>query len=433
MPSPTALLLTVALLTVAGAGASAQQPADYTPAQWPRVTPMVEVVRSVGPAVVNIYQELVSEQTLPFPLNRFGASRQRSTSLGSGVIIDPEGFILTNAHVIQPGGDIQVQLADGTSEVARLVNLDSANDVALLKIRAERPLPTAHLGTSSDIMVGETVIAIGNPLGNSNSVTSGIVSSVFRDVRLPDSTGERFRDFIQLDAPINPGNSGGPLLNVQGEVIGINAAIAREAEGIGFAIPIDRVRRSLVDTLLNPQLHKNVVTGLELASDERGRDVSLARVHSGSPAEQSGLRAGDRLVSVGSTQVDWVFDVAKAFYRAEPGDEVEVRVRRGGELITAQMRLDEQPSALQYISDALGLRVVDHPSYFGVLVESVEPSGPAARLPLRRGDLIDGLAGRAVDSVQDLYLALRRHSGGQRVDLNLFRGRQALRGPITVR
>jgi serine protease Do len=411
----------------------AQETADYSPAQWPRVTPVVDVVRQVGPAVVNIYQEVVSEEPLPWPYNRMFPQRRLSTSLGSGVIIDADGFILTNAHVIQPGGEIQVQLSDGTSQLASLVNLDATNDVALLKIHPQVDLPVAELGTSSDVMVGETVLAIGNPLGNASSVTTGIVSSVFRDVRLPDGAGERFRDFIQLDAPINPGNSGGPLLNIRGDVIGINWAIAKEAEGIGFAIPIDRVRQSLVDTLLNPQLHKNVVTGMELSSDARGRDVSVAMVNPDSPASRAGLEPGDRVVSVGGAAVDWVFDVAKAFYQADPGDDVAIVVDRGGEQVPTSLRLAEEMSPLKFISDTLGLRVVDHPNYFGVLVEAVDPGGPAARLPLRRGDLIDGFEDQKVDGIQDLYGALRRAGSTDPVTLNLFRGGKALRGRLSLR
>ena len=412
---------------------SSSSPPSFTQEQWPRVTPVVDVVRQVGPAVVNIYQEVVTEVPLPWPYNRLSPRQQRSTSLGSGVIIDAEGFILTNAHVIQPGGQIRVQLSTGESQLASLVNLDPTNDVALLKISGHEQLPVARLGTSSDIMVGETVLAIGNPMGNASSVTRGIVSSLFRDVQVPGAPGERFRDFIQLDAPINPGNSGGPLLNIRGDVIGINWAIAREAEGIGFAIPIDRVRHSLADTLLNPQLHKNVVTGMELSTDARGRDVTLALVLEASPAERAGLTAGDRLLSIAGQPVRWEFDVAKALYRADPGDQVALVVDRDGRELSLQLRLAEQISPPQFIASALGLRVVDHPNYFGVLVEAVDPSGSAARLPLRRGDLIDGVNGLQVNSVADLYSALRRVGGGEQVTFNLFRRGQALRGRVSLR
>lgn len=435
MPHPFSTLLLLALASAPTVAQADDGPglAPYTPAQLPRVTPVVEVVRAVGPAVVNIYQEVVTEQPLPWPYNRMYPTRRKSTSLGSGVIIDADGFILTNAHVIQPNGEIQVQLGDGRNAVARLVNIDPTNDVALLKIRAEQPLPAAPLGTSSDVMVGENVIAIGNPLGNASTVTAGIVSSLFRDVRLPEGGGERFRDIIQIDAPINPGNSGGPLLNMRGEVIGINWAIAREAEGIGFAIPIDRVRHSLIDTLLNPQLHKNVATGMEFEGDAKGHAVALSTVLPGGAADRAGLRVGDELLTIDDAPIDWEFDVAKALYRADPGDEVRLLVRRDGEQLPFAFRLEEQESPLQHIAQALGVRVVDHPNFFGVLVDTVDPTGPAARLPLERGDLIDGLDGRQVNGMQDLWSALQRAHPGDRVSINLFRGGQAMRGRITLR
>jgi S1-C subfamily serine protease len=221
-----------------------------------RVTPIVRVVRDVGPAVVNVYQEVVQQVEVPFPWNQLrGPQRSNRSSLGSGFLIDPEGYILTNAHVIGLGSEgIRVSLSDQESYPATLISLDSENDVALLRIkpRADHPLVAVRLGTSSDLMVGETIIAIGNPLRNENSVSTGIVSSLFRDVRLAGSQAPdqpAFKDFIQIDAPINKGNSGGPLLNVHGEVIGINFAVANEAQGIGFAIPIRATNRVSFPTL----------------------------------------------------------------------------------------------------------------------------------------------------------------------------------------
>src|SRR5262249_2535451 len=150
-------------------------------------------------------------------------------------------------------------------------------------------LPAVRLGTSADVMVGESIVAIGNPLGHANSVSEGIVSSVLREVQVPHERGEPgprkiFRDYIQIDAPIHPGNSGGPLINMLGEVIGINFAIESQAEGIGFAIPIDRVRHTLVENLLNPRLKREVVTGLEVQADPTGCGVTVADVEPDGPA-----------------------------------------------------------------------------------------------------------------------------------------------------
>lgn len=428
-------LATLACLALASAAPASAQTSDYTPAQLARVNPIVEVARSVGPAVVNIFQEVVQEVELPWPYNRlWGRQTRRNTSLGSGVIIDEDGFVLTNAHVIQPNGEIRVQLRDGSSYVAGLINIDTANDVALLKIDGDRPLPTARIGTSSDVMVGETVIAIGNPLGNENTVTSGIVSSVYRDVRIPGTNAQpSFKDFIQLDAPINPGNSGGPLLNVLGEVIGINWAIATEAEGIGFAIPIDRVRDSLVSKLLNPREANAVVTGLEVSSDESGRDVRLAAIQADGPAADSGLRAGDRLLSVAGEPVEWIFDFNKALYGRRPGDSLPLVVQRDDRQVPAEIVLGGEVSLREVILSRLGLRVVDHPRYFGVVVEALDPTSPAALVGIRSGDLIDSLDGQGVNDTEALYEALEGVRPGQQVTLHLFRNGTPLRASIELR
>jgi len=384
----------------------------------------------VGPAVVNIYQQITTHQRLPWPYSEIYPSVRTSTQLGSGVLIDPEGFVLTNAHVFDPRAPIQVQLTDGRALAARVVQVDAANDVALLKVSAEGPLPTARLGSSADVMVGETVLAIGNPLGNASTVTSGIVSAVFRDVSIPGGAAGRYRDFIQMDAPINPGNSGGPLLNILGEVIGINWAIATDAEGIGFAIPIDRVRESLSKTLFNPAVLANVSAGM--AVDDGPEGLTLATVEPGGPAALAGLRPGDRLVSMGGRSLSWEFDYNKVLYYAEPGEELSVRVERDGDLVEARLSLQPEESPLQVLWTLLGLRVTDHPRYHGVLVEEVDPRGPAARLPLLPGDHIDGVAGVDVNDTTDLYRALTSLPPGSQVWINVFRRGQALKGRLTL-
>lgn len=398
-----------------------------------RITPVVRVAAEVGPAVVNIYQEVAQQQPLPRPYNLFYRATRPATSLGSGVIIDPDGFILTNAHVIEPRGHIRVQLTSGETLQAHVVQLDTANDVALLKVTTNKPLPAAHLGTSSDVMVGETVIAIGNPLGNASSVTSGIVSSVFRDVQIPGTHGERFRDIIQLDAPINPGNSGGPLLNVRGEVIAINWAIARNAEGIGFAIPVDRVRESLVKTLFNPMVLSNVSVGLSLDADPIQRVVHVSQVTPGGAGDIAGLLPGDRIVSLGGKKVAWEFDFNKVLYYAEPGDVIPYVIERDSKRHPGTVRLATQESPMQYLWRTLGLRVVDHPSYFGVLVDSVDPRGVGAQLPLRKGDLIDGINDKDVNNTNDLFEVIRSLQSQQGAWVNVFRNGQGLRGQLVLR
>lgn len=419
---------------------AAQNPAPQDPAsassderQALRITPVVAVAAEVGPAVVNIYQDVTQRQQLPWPYSHFSPTTRSATSLGSGLIIDPDGFILTNAHVIAPQGRIRVQLTTGETLQAHVVQLDPANDVALLKVTAEGPLPIARLGTSADVMVGETVVAIGNPLGNASSVTSGIVSSIFRDVQIPGTQGERFRDIIQLDAAINPGNSGGPLLNVLGDVIGINWAIARDAEGIGFAIPIDRVRESLVDTLFNPMVLANVTTGLALTADPLERTVHVGSVTPGGSAEAAGLRRGDKVVSLDGHGIGWEFDFNKVLYHSHPGDNLPIVIERGGDVIKASLTVAAEESPMHYLWRTLGLRVVDHPTFFGVMVDSVDPRGVAAQLPLRKGDLIDGMNGQNVNNTLDLFEVVRALPERQGVLVNLFRNGQGLRGRVVLR
>ncbi len=408
-----------------------------------RTTPVVVVVRDVGPSVVNVYQELVQEVERPYPYNLlYGPQRSTYSSLGSGFVIDRDGYILTNAHVIQ-GGDkgIKISLSDGTTYPAERVAVDPDSDVALLHIvpDADHPLQPAPIGTSSDLMVGETVIAIGNPLGKENSVATGIVSSLFRDVRVPLSArGARgqlspaFKDFIQIDAPINPGNSGGPLLNIHGEVIGINFAIASDAQGIGFAIPIDRVRRSLIGNLLNPRLNRTVVTGLEVAGDRTGKHVTLTQVTPDGPAAKAGLQVGDELVDVLAQPITWEFDFSKALLETRPGDRIPVTVQRGEHTIRASIELARDNSPLLTIWRMLGLAVVDHPKFKGVLVERVDPAGPGAQIGIQAGDLIDGLGDQLADSALDLYSAIAEQAPGTLVTIHVWRANVASAGQLRL-
>jgi S1-C subfamily serine protease len=406
-----------------------------------RITPTVRVVRELGPAVVNVYQEVVQEVELPAPWNRvLGPRRSRHTTLGSGFIIDADGYILTNAHVIQ-GGDrgIKVRLSDGSTYLAELINLDTDNDVALLRIRPDVgvQLRAARLGTSSDLMVGESVIAFGNPLGNENSVSTGIISSLLRDVRLPNPSSSAqvspaHEDFIQTDAPINPGNSGGPLINVLGEVIGINSAVAAGGEGIGFAIPIDRVRRSLMQVLANPLLHREVVTGLKIEGDSTGHNVHVTQVIEDGPGAAAGLQRGDLLVEVRDEPIDWEFDYNKALLDTRPGDVIPIVVQRGSRTIRTTLQLERDESPLLFIWRRLGLTVMDHPRYKGVRVERVDPAGPGAELGIQVGDLIDGIDEIQIDSSVDLYHGLQQLASGTRIVVHVWRGRSASSGELTL-
>src|SRR5579871_5785231 len=259
----------------------------------PRRTPVVAAVEKVAPAVVAVATE-ERPQRSPFggffgvdPDELYERPRGGGTSLGSGVIVDPRGFVITNQHVVAGAARIHVQLADGRELPAQLIGADAAFDLAVLKIAARQSLPAVQLGTARDLMPGETVIAIGNPFGLAHTVTTGVVSALHRSVKTPDRV---YEDFIQTDAAINPGNSGGPLLNLDGELIGINTAVHRGGPGIGFAIPIDRAR-TIVDDLLKFGRVRYGWLGVE-AREGRGT-VVVAAVEEGSPARAAGVRAGD--------------------------------------------------------------------------------------------------------------------------------------------
>jgi S1-C subfamily serine protease len=246
-----------ALLVTAMVWAAATARADDP---FLRRTATVRAVEKVGPAVVNITTERVVRRRSPFsgfggdPLfdqffRDFFSPRTRNQtvqSLGSGVVIDPEGRVITNEHVVARASRIRVSLADGREFEATLVGADPNNDLAVLQIDTEEELPWVAPGSSRDLLVGEPVIAIGNPFGLSNTVTTGVLSATDRSI---NTNGRTFHGFLQTDASINPGNSGGPLLNAEGTLIGINTAIYQGAEGIGFAIPIDVARRVVAELI----------------------------------------------------------------------------------------------------------------------------------------------------------------------------------------
>ena len=263
------------------ASAAWAAPPPLTPAQQRRVTPIVDVVRQQLDAVVNVSAtHIVTEggdDTFEQP------REMRENSVGSGAVIHPAGYVLTNAHVVARASELTVIFADGHKLPAELVATLPEEDVAIIKVAPPAPLQAITLGRSDDLMVGETVVAIGNPVGLEHSVTSGIISAVGREMKA--SGGVSFKDIIQTDAAINPGNSGGPLLNILGAQIGVNTAIRTDAQNVGFAIPIDRVR-ALLPRLLAVEAKSRVRLGLGLGAEVTApiAGVTIATVEKGSPA-----------------------------------------------------------------------------------------------------------------------------------------------------
>src|SRR5436190_10082061 len=308
-----------------------------------RRTPIVVVAHSVLPAVVNIQTEstIRRREVDPFfdPFGMFGGRDRTYTSqtLGSGFVWSSDGIIVTNNHVVEGASRITVNFNDGTQMPAKLIGVDPDSDVAVLRVDAKN-LAAAPVGTSGDLMIGETVIAVGNPFGLSGSVTTGVISALGRSVPSKEE-GRTFTDFIQTDASINPGNSGGPLLNIEGKVIGINVAIYAQAQGIGFAIPVDRAKKVIQDLLRYGQVHSAWIGAVTatLTPEEAKRmglkpvkGAVVARVFGGSPAQAAGLKAGDVITTVAGRPVD-SREAFSTFTATLPsGHVVDVTVNRDG-------------------------------------------------------------------------------------------------------
>src|SRR5881296_3006493 len=341
MASRAALLIAaLALPAVAAARGAESDPA--------RRSLVVEAVEKASPAVVNVSTEQIVEQRgspFPFPQDPFFEEffrdfvdprprRFKTTSLGSGVIVAADGTIMTNVHVIERASRVRVTLNDQREFDATLVGADADADIAVLRVKAGGDLPHIPFGTSTDLMIGETVIAIGNPFGLSHTVTTGVVSAVGRSLRDEERT---YTDFIQTDASINPGNSGGPLLNIKGELVGINTAIYGKAQGIGFAIPVDRARRVMKDLVSYGEVHRPWIGVLvqdltpELAQHFGTRHgVVVAEVEAKSPAAGAGLDRGDAIVKVDGRDVASREEFEQRVGDHAEGDRLTLTLRREG-------------------------------------------------------------------------------------------------------
>ena len=395
-----------------------------------RRTPLVAVVEKVAPAVVNISAESTVREADPF-FGVFGYGTERQAqSLGSGFIVDRNGIVVTNAHVVEGASRITVTLLDGRELQADLLGADRDADLAVLKVKASN-LPAIPLGKSSDLMIGESVIAIGNPFGLSNTVTTGLLSAQGRTV--PSERGERlFTDFLQTDASINPGNSGGPLVNVGGDVIGINSAIISGATGIGFAIPADRARR-VVDDLLRFGELQPLWSGARLLTVDpelsRRSGISVKRgalvfkIYPDSPATAAGLQEKDVIVAAGGHPVTSREDVTTALYTAAPGSAVDLEVKRGERSLKLSLKAVHPPQGLglQVLERSVGLRV--EPARGGLAIRQVANGSVAAERGLRTGDVILGANGQETESAELLGREVLRGLDRGNLLLAVQRGR----------
>ncbi|HET7710944.1 MAG TPA: trypsin-like peptidase domain-containing protein [Thermoanaerobaculia bacterium] len=376
-----------------------------------RRTPVVAVAHNVLPAVVNIQTEATIRRrefdSFFDPFGIFGQRSVPSQSLGSGFVWSSDGIVVTNNHVVEGASRISVVFSDGSQMPARLIGVDPDSDLAVLRVNA-RNLVAAPIGTSSDLLIGETVVAVGNPFGLSGTVTTGVLSAVGRSVPSKEE-GRTFTDFIQTDASINPGNSGGPLLNIEGKVIGINVAIYANAQGIGFAIPVDRAKKVIQDLLRYGEVHRawtGVVTATLTPEEARRlglrvqRGALVARVFSGSPAETAGLHAGDVITAVDGKTVDSreAFSTYTATLGA--GDTVTLTLIRNGSSTTLRLRATDPPPnlGLRILTDIAGLRVADDGG--NVVIASVVRGSRGDSIGLAPGDYVVGVNGIEVRSTQ---------------------------------
>ncbi len=397
-----------------------------------RRTPIVAVAEKVSPSVVNVSAESIVREADPFFGGLLGSRARRSQSLGSGFLVDANGIVVTNAHVVAGASRIVVTTLDGRELQAAVLGSDADADLAVLKV-AGKNLPAVPLGSSADLMIGETVVAIGNPFGLSHSVTAGVISARGRTV--PSEAGARvFTDFLQTDASINPGNSGGPLVNLAGQVIGINTAIVSGANGIGFAIPADRARRVVQDLLRFGEL-RPLWTGLRLVtvSPEQARRDDLPsargalvyRVYPDSPAAQAGFAKNDEIVAVQGQPVLAREDVTTALYSLPEGTPIALRVQRGGRTLDLKVAPIHPPHdlGLRILAERVGLSVDGGRD--GLAIARVAAGSDAAQTGLRAGDAILQANGRDVDKPDALGEEVLRGFDRGTLLLVVQRGRYA--------
>ena len=414
---------------------------------FPRRTPIVAAVQRTGPAVVNIGARQITTSPflgdLPRELYWFFNIQPRArklTSVGSGTIIHPAGYVLTNAHVIERADNITARLADSRSFEAEVIAVNSKSDAALLKLKGEGPFPTASLGTSGDIMVGETVIAVGNPFGLENTVTTGVVSAR-RALMLGES--EAGRDLIQISAPINPGNSGGPLLNINGQVIGVNTMIKSDAQNLGFAITIDRFKEELLQVL--DEKKWGVWLGIDVrkvhssnGSDPESAGLVVQSVQEDSPAERLSLASGDIITEVNGRAPTDALLFKLDLLTMQPGDRLKISYVRNDLTRRRSLTLAPAPelSHDKLIAERLGITLGRIPrqtasklgvsSSYGIMIQAVKSRGPASGV-LKPGDIILGVDRWRVHSADDVASLLQKSEPGARVGITFVRATEGVR------
>ncbi len=421
-----------------------------------RKTPVVRVVERVAPSIVNIStQQIVQRRVSPFGgignpfFNSFFKDflapefiqRFKLKTLGSGIIFDDGRKVLTNQHVINGAKEIAIITSRGKRLSAVSVGSDDVTDIAVLRLKGKTGLPPIPMGTSSDLMIGETVIAIGNPFGLSNTVTVGVISSLHRSL---NSEGKIFKDLIQTDASINPGNSGGPLLNILGKVIGINTAIYSKAQGIGFAIPIDKVKkisRTIITYGHVPPAWFGIDCQVLTPSIARhfnfkgDKGILITAIELGSPAAVSHLRVGDIITAINQTTTSSPLMFQQVLNQYLPGDMISLSIIRNGKEETLSLKLKRLTARhgtfLIRRIFGFGLRELNRKEKaflsrsgisIGIAISEVIPRSLASANGLQKGDILLQLNGSDLKNVQTFHKGLIKHLREGRFELVLLRG-----------
>jgi serine protease Do len=388
-------------------------------AHWPamaselRRSPIVKAIDSAKNSVVNIHgQKTVNAAEDP---NERSDLPRRVNGMGTGVVIDERGYILTNYHVVEGVRKIEVTLADESTVIAQLISNDAANDLAIIKVTLSHKLPVISIGTSKDLMIGEQVIALGNAYGYSHTATRGIISALHRSVQVSDA--QSYEDLIQTDASINPGNSGGPLLNIDGEMIGINVAVRAGAQGIGFAIPVDKALSIAAELMSVSRLENRWHGVVARPIDGLGAGLVVGSIEKNSPAERAGLRAGDVIKRLDGKEIERALDFERALFGQNSDAEFELAVERNREPIRLSMQIAPRPRGAvaeptDEIWNVLGLRLAAMPPQQfknynskyrgGLAVTAIRPGSPAARQGVLRGDVLVGMHDRETVTIENV-------------------------------
>ena len=431
------------------------QPFVSAEVSYNRRTPLVQAAEKVSPAVVNIYTTEIS-RPLRNPFRSFGnnlfdqffkdfipPTANQRRSLGSGVLINGEGFILTNEHVISKAAKIHVILSDKQEFDASVIGADIKSDLAIIKINSRKPLPYVEMGRSDDLMIGEQVLTIGNPFGLQHTVTTGIISALNRNIRAGKNMV--YSDFIQVDASINPGNSGGPLLNINGSLIGINTAIYQKAEGIGFAIPIDHARR-IVDELIRYGKVRRGWLGVSVQELDvqlsrhfkldRENGVLVVGVADSSPAGKAGLKRGDIIIAIDDHEVKNKSDFRGRMASYTVSSSISFSILRDGKVKKVRVRVTAIPKSYvkEFTRHWLGLLVQENSERFarsnrlmtskGMVVVEVVPNSASGRIGINPGDIIRQMNQKPVNNEEDYNKAVAEINNPDRILFLVQRGRQ---------